>query len=54
MQRIEYIKSVLSYNDWSVEKIFKEKTFENKLFGFSSLESDPFYSVLARNNKCNN
>jgi len=53
-QRIEYIKSVLSDNDWFVEKIIKEKTYENKLFGFYSSESDPFYSVVARNNKCNN
>tara|TARA_B100000700_G_scaffold10549_1_gene10843 strand:- start:110 stop:760 length:651 start_codon:yes stop_codon:yes gene_type:complete len=52
--RIEYVKSVLSSNGWSLEKILKEKTYENKLFGFYSSESDPFFSVIARNNKSNN
>ena len=51
--RIAYIKSVLSDNGWKIDKIFSEKTFENKLFGFYSSESDPFYSVVARNNKSN-
>tara|TARA_B100000700_G_scaffold189477_1_gene208762 strand:+ start:501 stop:1151 length:651 start_codon:yes stop_codon:yes gene_type:complete len=54
LQRIEYIKSVLSDNNWCVEKIFNEKTYDNKLFGLYSSESDPFFSVVARNNKCNN
>ena len=31
-----------------------EKTYEEKLFGFYSSESDPFFSVIARNNKSNN
>ena len=31
-----------------------EKIYDNKLFGLYSSESDPFYSVVARNNKCNN
>ena len=53
-ERIWYVKSVLSENGWSVEKIFNEKTYENKLFGFYSSESDPFFSVVARNNKSNN
>ena len=52
--RIEYVISVLSDNGWSVETIFNEKTYENKLFGFYSLESDPFFSVIVRNNKSNN
>ena len=52
--RIKYVTSVLSVNGWSVEKIFNEKTYENKLFGFYSSESDPFFSVIARNNKTNN
>ena len=53
-KRIEYVKGVLSQNGWSVEKIFNEKTYVNKLFGFYHSESDPFYSVIARNNKSNN
>ena len=52
--RIEYVESVLSDNGWSVQKIFNEKTYENKLFGFYSLESDPFFSVIVKNNKSNN
>tara|TARA_B100000579_G_scaffold315270_1_gene264722 strand:+ start:3131 stop:3781 length:651 start_codon:yes stop_codon:yes gene_type:complete len=51
--RIEYVKSVLSSNGWRVEKIFDEKTYENKFFGFYSSESDPFFSIIARNNKSN-
>ena len=53
-ERIKYVKSVLSSNGWSVDKIINEKTYENKLFGFYSLEGDPFFSIIARNNKCNN
>ena len=53
-KRIEYVSNVLSGNGWTVEKIFNEKTFENKLFGFYTSESDPFFSIVARNNKSNN
>ncbi len=53
-KRIEYVKSVLLRNGWRIEKIFKEKTHDKKLFGFYSLESDPFFSVIAKNNKSNN
>ena len=53
-ERIQYVIRVLSANGWSIEKIFKEKTFENKLFGTFKLESDPFFSIVARNNKSNN
>jgi len=53
-QRIEYVKSVLITNGWRIEKIFNEKTKEDKLFGFYSAESDPFFSVIAKNNKSNN
>ena len=52
--RLLYIKRVLSANGWAIEKIVSEKTFEKKLFGFYSVESDPFFSVIARNNKSNN
>tara|TARA_B100000965_G_scaffold247177_1_gene207573 strand:- start:34185 stop:34853 length:669 start_codon:yes stop_codon:yes gene_type:complete len=52
--RIEYVKRVLSDNGWTVEKIFNEKTYENNLFGLYSSESDPFFSVIAKNNKSNN
>jgi len=53
-KRIEYVNSVLSDNGWRIEKIFNEKTHEDKLFGFLTAESDPFFSVIARNNKSNN
>ena len=52
--RIDYVKNVLSNNGWIVEKIFKETTYENRVFGLYSAESDPFFSVIARNNKSNN
>ncbi len=50
-ERIYYVKEILNTNGWKVERIISEKTFENKIFGFYSTESDPFYSVIARNNK---
>ena len=49
--RIDYIKNILSYNGWRIEKIFNEKTQEKKLLGFYTAQSDPFFSVIARNNK---
>ena len=52
--RIDYVTNVLSANGWRVEKIFKEKTFDNKLFGLYKSESDPFFSIVSRNNKSNN
>ena len=53
-ERIKYVESVLSQNGWSVEKIINEKTFDNKLLGLYNAESDPFFSVISRNNKSNN
>ena len=53
-KRIEYVISVLQANGWRVEKIINEKTYEKKIYGFYSKESDPFYSVVVRNNKSNN
>ena len=53
-KRIEYVCSVLSANGWRINKIFNEKTYEEKLFGLYSSESDPFFSIIARNNKSNN
>ena len=53
-KRIDYVNSVLTDNGWRIEKIFKEKTEEKRLYGFYSVESDPFFSVIARNNKSNN
>ena len=53
-KRIEYVSSVLSANGWTIEKIINEKTQDKKLFGLYSAESDPFFSVIARNNKSNN
>ena len=52
-KRIEYVTSVLTANGWRIEKVFNEKTQDKKLFGFYSSESDPFFSVIARNNKSN-
>ena len=52
--RIKYVKNVLLSNGWRIEKIFNEKTYANKFFGFYRSESDPFFSVVARNNKSNN
>ena len=48
--RIEYVSRVLIANGWRIEKIFNEKTIEKKLLGIYSAESDPFFSVIARNN----
>ena len=53
-KRIEYVCNVLIANGWRIEKIFNERTRIEKLFGFYSVESDPFFSVIARNNKSNN
>ena len=53
-KRIEYVKSVLIANGWRIEKIYSEKTQDKKLFGIYYSESDPFFSVIARNNKSNN
>ena len=53
-KRIDYVKNILSTNGWRVEKIINEKSYEYKLFGFYTIESDPFFSVVARNNKSNN
>ncbi len=53
-KRIEYVTNVLTSNGWSIEKIFNEKTQNKKLFGFYSADSDPFFSVIAKNNKSNN
>ena len=52
-KRIEYVTSVLTSNGWRIEKILNENTQDKKLFGFYSSESDPFFSVIARNNKSN-
>ena len=52
-KRIAYVTSVLTSNGWRIEKILNEKTQDKKLFGFYTSESDPFFSVIARNNKSN-
>ena len=52
-KRMEYVNNVLNANGWKIEKIYNEKTHDKKLFGFYSSESDPFFSVIARNNKSN-
>tara|TARA_Y100001968_G_C19307622_1_gene692430 strand:+ start:400 stop:1050 length:651 start_codon:yes stop_codon:yes gene_type:complete len=52
--RINYVKNVLSSNGWTIQNIFNEKTYERKVFGLYTAESDPFFSIVARNNKSNN
>ncbi len=52
--RIEYVTSVLSSCGWRIENLCNEKTYEKKVFGLYSVESDPFFSVIAKNNKSNN
>jgi len=52
-KRIEYVTSVLTSNGWRIEKILNEKTQDKKLFGLYTSESDPYFSVIARNNKSN-
>ncbi len=52
--RVEYVNSVLTSSGWRIEKLLNEKTYEKKLFGLYYEESDPFFSVIARNNKSNN
>ena len=54
LKRISYVESTLVQNGWRIEKIINEKTYDEKLFGIFTLESDPFFSVIARNNKSNN
>ena len=54
VKRIEYVTSILIDNGWRIEKILNEKTYQDKLFGLYKSESDPFFSVIARNNKSNN
>ena len=53
-KRIEYVKSVLISNGWRIVKTLNEKTHDKRLFGLYSADSDPFFSVIARNNKSNN
>jgi len=53
-KRIEYVKSVLTDNRWKIEKVINEKTQDKMVFGLYSADSDPFFSVIARNNKSNN
>ncbi len=53
-KRVNYVKSVLFSTGWRVEKIYNEKTYDKKFFGFYTSESDPFYSIIARNDKSNN
>ena len=52
-KRIEYVTNVLTSNGWRIERILNERTHDKKLFGFYTSESDPFFSVIARNNKSN-
>ena len=53
-KRIDYVKSIVLSNGWSIEKIINEKTYQKKLFGVYTAEGDPFFSIIARNNKSNN
>ena len=53
-QRIDYVESILSTNGWNIDKTFKERTYGSRLLGFYNSDSDPFFSIVARNNKSNN
>ncbi len=53
-QRINYVKDVISFYGWKIEKIINEKTFDRRLFGLYQEPGDPFFSLIARNNKSNN
>ncbi len=53
-ERIEYVRNVISTNGWRVHKILKEKTYDHKLLGLITSPGDPFYSLVAKNNKSNN
>ena len=53
-ERIQYVRDILLDNGWRVEKIYNERTFEEKIFGIYKSEGDPFYSIVARNDKSNN
>ena len=52
--RIEYVKDVLTSTGWKIEKIINEETRDQKLFGLYEESGDPFYSLIAKNNKSNN
>ena len=52
--RVDYVKDVISSNNWKVEKTINEKTIDHRLFGLYQEWGDPFYSIIARNNKSNN
>ena len=43
-----------AHKHWKIEKIINEKTIDRKLFGLYQESGDPFFSVIARNNKSNN
>ncbi len=53
-ERIQYVCDIISCNGWNIENVINERTYEEKLFGLYSSESDPFFSIVARNNKSNN
>ena len=53
-ERVEYVIRVLVTNGWSIERIYNEKTYVKSFFHLYKSESDPFFSVVARNNKSNN
>ncbi len=53
-ERMDYVQNILTTNGWRIERTLNEKTVEERLFGIYKSEGDPFYSVIARNNKSNN
>tara|TARA_Y100001968_G_scaffold327816_1_gene373661 strand:- start:105 stop:755 length:651 start_codon:yes stop_codon:yes gene_type:complete len=53
-KRIEYVNNVLIANGWRIDRVISEKTHENKLFGIYASEGDPFFSVIAKNDKSDN
>ena len=52
--RIDYVKDVISFNGWNIENIINEKTIDRSFLGLYQHSGDPFFSVIARNNKSHN
>ena len=53
-QRIDYVKNILDEHGWRVQTIFNEKTINHSFLGILNSEGDPFFSIVAINNKTNN
>ncbi len=54
VERVDYVKDVISFNGWKIERIINEKTIDRRFLGFYQQSGDPFFSVIGRNNKSHN